>query len=73
MVDLDHVISGSFAVSGDNRDTEVVGTIQFKFSAARAIKQVKTSSDWFIAWGLYTQVASFAFPHRKSELETYGS
>jgi hypothetical protein len=73
MVDLDHVISGSFAVSSDNRDTEVVGTIQFKFGAAKAVKQVKTSGDWFIAWGLYTQAAAFAFPHRRSELETYGS
>ena len=73
MVDLDHIISGSFTVSSDNRDTEVVGTIQFKFCAAKAVKQVKTSGDWFIAWGMYTKVASFAFPHRKSELKIYGS
>jgi hypothetical protein len=73
MVDLDHIISGSFAVSSDNQDTEVVGTIQFKFGAAKAVKQVKTSGDWFIAWGCYTQVASFTFPHQKSELQTYGS
>jgi len=51
MVNLDHVISGSFVVSSDDRDTEVVGTIQFKFGAARAVKQVKTSGDWLIAWG----------------------
>jgi hypothetical protein len=73
MVDLDHVISGSFAVSSDNRDVEVVGGIQFKFGASKAVKQVKTSGDWFIAWGLYTQAATFAFPHRKFELDVYGS
>jgi hypothetical protein len=73
MVDLDHVISGSFAVSSDNRDVEVVGGIQFKFGAVKAIKQVRTSGDWFIAWGLYTQAAAFVFPHRKSELESYGA
>jgi hypothetical protein len=73
MVDLDHVISGSFAVSSDNRDTEVVGTIQFKFGAAKAVKQVKSSGEWFIAWGIYTQAVSFAFPHRKSELDAYGA
>jgi hypothetical protein len=72
MVDLDHIILGSFTVSSDNRDTEVIGTIQFKFSVTRAVKQVKTSGNWFIAWGLYMQVASFAFPHRKSELKPYG-
>ena len=73
MVDLDHVVSGAFAVSSDNREVEVVGGIQFKFGATKAVKQVKTSGEWFIAWGLYTQVATFAFPHRRSELEAYGT
>jgi hypothetical protein len=49
MVNLNHVISGSFAVSSDNHDIEVVGGTQFKFGAVKAIKQVKTSGDWFIA------------------------
>src|ERR1700720_2858127 len=73
MVDLDHVISGSFAVLNDNRDVKVIGGIQFKFGAARPIKQVKTSGEWFIAWGLYSKVVTFAFPHRLDELSTYGS
>jgi hypothetical protein len=72
MVDLDHIILGSFTVSSDNGDTKVISTIQLKFGAARAVKQVKTSGNWFITWGLYTQVALFTFLHRKSELETYG-
>jgi hypothetical protein len=71
MVDLNHVISGSFAVSSDNHNIEVVRGIQFKFGAVKAIKQVKTSDDWFIAWGLYTQVAVFILPHRRSELKSY--
>jgi len=73
MVDLDHVISGAFAVTSDNREVEVVGGIQFKFGASKAVKQVKTAGDWFIAWGIYTQAAAFAFPHRRSELESYGT
>jgi hypothetical protein len=72
MVDLDHVISGSFAVSNDNWDVEVVGGIQFKFGAARASKHVKTSGDWFIAWNIYTKAVAFAFPHRQHELQVYG-
>jgi len=72
MVDLDHVISGAFAVSSDNRDIEVVGGIQFKFGTTKPVKQVKTSGDWFITWGLYTQAATFAFPHRRVELDLYG-
>ena len=71
MVDLDHVISGSFAVSSDNREIEVVGGIQFKFGAAKASKHVKTSGDWFIAWNMYSKAVSFAFPHRLGELSMY--
>jgi hypothetical protein len=63
MVDLNHVISGSFAVSSDNCEVKIVGGIQFKFSATKPIKQVKTSGDWFIAWRLYMKAAMFAFPH----------
>jgi hypothetical protein len=71
MVDLDHVISGSFAVSNDNRSVESIGGIQFKFGAIRAVKQVKTSGDWFIAWNLYSKAVAFAFPHRLGELSSY--
>jgi hypothetical protein len=73
MVDLDHVISGAFVVSSDNCEVEVVGGIQFKFGTSKAVKQVKTTGDWFIAWGLYTQAAAFTFPHRRSEFESYGT
>ena len=73
MVDLDHVISGAFAVSSDNREVEVIGGIQFKFGASKAVKQVKTSGEWFIAWGLHTQAAAFAFPHRRLELKAYST
>jgi hypothetical protein len=31
------------------------------------------SGEWFIAWGIYTQVAAFTFPHCKSELDSYGA
>jgi hypothetical protein len=72
IVDLNHVISGAFAVSSNNRDVKVVSGIRFKFGASKPIKQVKTSGDWFIAWGLYTQAAAFAFPHRRAELDSYG-
>jgi hypothetical protein len=73
MVDLDHVISGAFVVTSDNWNVKVIGGIQLKFGASKAVKQVTTSGDWFIAWGLYTQAATFAFPHRRSELESYGA
>ena len=69
MVTLNHVLSGTFAVSNNNRDVEVIGGIQFKFGAARVAKQVKTSGDWFIAWNMYSKVVMFAFPHRQNKLQ----
>jgi hypothetical protein len=40
MVDLDHVISGSFAVNSDNREVELLEKMEFKFGVAKAVKQV---------------------------------
>ena len=73
MVDLDHVISGSFAVTNDNREVESVGGMELKFGVSKPVKQVKTSGDWFIAWGIYARAATYVFPHRKEEFDTYGT
>jgi hypothetical protein len=73
MVDLDHVISGSFAVTNDNREVESLGGMEVKFGVAKPIKQVKTSGDWFIAWGIYSRAAVYVFPHRKEEFDVYGT
>ena len=72
MVDLDHVLSGTFTVLNNNCDVEVIGGIQFKFGTARATKQVRSSGDWFIAWNMYSKVVAFAFPYRQNELQCYG-
>jgi hypothetical protein len=73
MVDLDHVISGSFAISNDNREVELLGGMEVKFGIAKPVKHVKTSGEWFIAWGHYTKAACYVFPHRKEEFDVYGS
>jgi hypothetical protein len=71
MVGLDHVISGSFAISNDNRDVEHVGGMEVKFGTTKPSKTVKTSGDWFIAWGAYSKAAVFVFPHRREEFDEY--
>ena len=73
MVDLDHVISGSFAVANDNREIESLGGMEVKFGVAKPVKQVKTSGDWFIAWENYSRAAVYVFPHRKEEFDSYGT
>ena len=73
MVDLDHVISGSFAVTNDNHEIESVGGMELKFGVSKPVKQVKTSGDWFITWGIYTRAATYVFPHWKEEFDSYGT
>ena len=73
MVDLDHVISGSFAVTNDNHEVESLAGLEVKFGITKPIKQVKTSGDWFIAWGIYSKAAVYVFPHRKEEFDDYGT
>jgi hypothetical protein len=73
MVDLDHVISGSFAVANDNREVERLGGMEVKFGITKPVKQVKTSGDWFIAWGNYSKAAVYVFPHRREEFDCYGT
>ena len=73
MVNLDHVISRSFAVANDNREIESLRGMEVKFGIAKPIKQVKTSRDWFIAWGIYFKAAVYMFPHWKEEFDDYGT
>ena len=58
-------------VLSDNREIEVIGSIQFKFGAVKAFKHVKTFGDWFIVWNIYSKAISFASPHRLGKLSMY--
>ncbi|KIM84815.1 hypothetical protein PILCRDRAFT_67120, partial [Piloderma croceum F 1598] len=71
MVDLDHIISGSFAITNDNREVELFGGMEVKFEVSKPVKQVKTSGDWFIAWGNYSRAAVYVFLHWKEEFNSY--
>jgi hypothetical protein len=51
----------------------ITGRLEFKFGVAKAVKQVKMSGDWFIAWGIYSNAAVYVFPHRKEEFNMYGT
>jgi len=46
--------------------------MEVKFGVAKPVKHVKTSRDWFIAWGSYTKAACYIFPHQQEEFDTYG-
>ena len=70
-VDLDHVLSGIYAVGADDRKREKVGTFEFVVGSCTPAKTVRSHSDWTIAWDGYVEALLFAFPHRNSELIAY--
>jgi hypothetical protein len=72
MVNLNHVILGSFTVSNDNQETELIRGMEVKFSVSKPLKTVTMSGEWFIAWGAYKNATTFVFSHWKDELQVYG-
>jgi hypothetical protein len=46
--------------------------MKVKFRVAKPIKHIKTSGNWFIAWGSYTKAAYCVFPHCQEEFDTFG-
>ncbi|EDR00637.1 uncharacterized protein LACBIDRAFT_313122 [Laccaria bicolor S238N-H82] len=71
VVDLDHVLSGIYAVGADDRKREKVGTLEFVVGSCTPAKTVRSHSDWTIAWDGYVEALLFVFPHRNSELIAY--
>ena len=70
-VNLDHIISGSFAITSDNHEIELLGRMEVKFGITKPIKHVKMSSDWFITWGSYMNAACYVFSHHREEIKSY--
>ena len=68
-----NLISGSFVVTNDNCEIESLRGMEVKFGITKPIKQVKTSGDWFITWGIYSKAAMYMFPYQKEQLNDYGT
>jgi len=71
-VDLDHVLSGIYAVGPDERRKERLGALEIAVGASAPAKVVRSHSDWTIAWESYLDAAIFVFPNRQTELNAYG-
>ncbi|TFK78872.1 hypothetical protein K466DRAFT_592663 [Polyporus arcularius HHB13444] len=71
-VDLDHVFSGQYSLGRDEKRVEKIGTVEISHKALVPSKTVLNSGDWVIAFQRTTEAISYAFPHRRPELEAYG-
>ncbi|EIN05651.1 hypothetical protein PUNSTDRAFT_21655, partial [Punctularia strigosozonata HHB-11173 SS5] len=71
-VDFDRVLSGTFSIAFNDKQTEKIGEIEIAVGAAAPAKIVRTHGEWTIAWEQYVAAITFVFPWRTSELHGYG-
>ncbi|RDX39627.1 hypothetical protein OH76DRAFT_1326752, partial [Lentinus brumalis] len=71
-VDLDCVFSGQYSLGRDEKRVEKLGSVEISHRALVPSKTVQNSGDWVIAYQRTTEATSYAFPHRRPELEAYG-
>jgi len=62
-VDFDHVLSGLFSVSQDNKKTEQIGELEIAVGPSAPAKVVRTHGDWITAWDLTIEATIYIFPH----------
>jgi hypothetical protein len=71
-INLDAVLSGQLSTTQDEPKVEKFGDFEISFGAVEPTKVVKNGGDWTIAWNRAVRATTFAFPHRVSELTSYG-
>ncbi|KAH9851871.1 hypothetical protein C2E23DRAFT_731832 [Lenzites betulinus] len=71
-IDLDHVFAGRYTSAPDDKISERVGELEFTFRAPVVAKKVSSFGDWVFAWKRASLAVTFAFPHRRDELDAYG-
>jgi hypothetical protein len=71
-VDLDHVLSGLFSISQEQKYKEKVGQLEIAVGSSAPAKSVKTHGEWVTAWDPTVEATTYAFPHRELELKKYG-
>ncbi|KAH9855756.1 hypothetical protein C2E23DRAFT_723253 [Lenzites betulinus] len=71
-VDLDHVFAGRYTPGAEEKVSERVGGLEFTYRAPVVAKKVSSFGEWVYAWKRATLAITFAFPHRREELDSYG-
>ncbi|CCM06786.1 uncharacterized protein FIBRA_09085 [Fibroporia radiculosa] len=70
-VDLDHVLTGEYSSTAERKEVGKVGSLEFTIPSTTPKQKVRDSSEWLLAWQKTLDAVSFAFPHRKLELQLY--
>ncbi|KAI0819140.1 hypothetical protein BC628DRAFT_1342399 [Trametes gibbosa] len=71
-VDLDHVFAGRYTPGTEEKLSEQIGELEVTYRAPVPSKKVVCFGDWVYAWKRASLATTFAFPHRREELDAYG-
>ncbi|PIL33308.1 hypothetical protein GSI_04758 [Ganoderma sinense ZZ0214-1] len=70
-VDLDRVLSNVYAHSSDDKHIQHLGDVELRYKSLTPVKTVQSAGDWVIAWQRTALATTYAFPHRRAELDAY--
>jgi hypothetical protein len=71
-VDLDVVLSSLHHIAPVKENLGRVGSTQISLGQSDPARKITTSGEWTSAWNATARAITFAFPHRKEELQEYG-
>ncbi|KZT19401.1 hypothetical protein NEOLEDRAFT_1022228, partial [Neolentinus lepideus HHB14362 ss-1] len=72
-VDLDKVFSGIYATSRENITVGRIGDIRLEHKDSAPAHRITNAHQWNNAWQRTIRATTFAFPHRRRELDEYGA
>ena len=70
-IDLNQILSSMHCVQLNDERKGRLGESEVVFAVAEAKRQVKTGSEWTIAFRRASRAILFLFPHRRGELDAY--
>ncbi|EIW51630.1 uncharacterized protein TRAVEDRAFT_137181 [Trametes versicolor FP-101664 SS1] len=71
-IDLDHVFAGRYTPGSEEKVSERIGELELSYRAPVPAKKISNFGDWVFAWKRASVAVTFAFPHRREELDDYG-
>ncbi|KIJ28300.1 hypothetical protein M422DRAFT_270448 [Sphaerobolus stellatus SS14] len=74
-IDLDKVYTGRYSLEADTEFTQTVGDIDFRIrgngSVGKTVKEVRSHSEWTVAFHSAKSAILYLYPNRREELATY--
>ncbi|KAJ7065761.1 hypothetical protein C8F01DRAFT_982130, partial [Mycena amicta] len=70
-VDFDAILTSTYAVEADESDQFVVGEDYLEVKKPKLVSRISDRGQWITAFWTWYEAVIFAFPERRTELQTY--